>query len=306
MNEEIEYAEMLEIPVSTVNVVRKKRIKKKPQEQRQTVEEADLKRSVIEQVNAETAQLNVDGELFAESVNSEGSLHIDGVPERIDMIRLYSEEDKRFFENAFKTNEDNELTFYQEEEKDVGRYKTKRLFRGEKTLKIVLSAEFAAVCALCGVIFLTNVFMPTSAMNTFFRALTSGTQSAQTNDKNYTEFTLSPIVSERSTAQLTLSENGVLTLEGEGCLYPSADGKVSDVIKDADGNYTLKIAYSDTFTGVMSGVKTVFYEVGDSVKANVPVAYADSEVPVQVTMYASGELLNCFTLTEENCLAWVQ
>ena len=122
MNEEIEYAEMLEIPVSTVNVVRKKRIKKKPQEQRQTVEEADLKRSVIEQVNAETAQLNVDGELFAESVNSEGSLHIDGVPERIDMIRLYSEEDKRFFENAFKTNEDNELTFYQEEEKDVGRY----------------------------------------------------------------------------------------------------------------------------------------------------------------------------------------
>ena len=42
MNEEIEYAEMLEIPVSTVNVVRKKRIKKKPQEQRQTVEEADL------------------------------------------------------------------------------------------------------------------------------------------------------------------------------------------------------------------------------------------------------------------------
>ena len=56
----------------------------------------------------------------------------------------------------------------------------------------------------------------------------------------------------------------------------------------------------------MTGLKTVFYEVGDSVKANVPVAYIGGETPVQVTMYSSGELLNCFTLTEENCLAWLE
>ena len=306
MNEEIEYAEMLEIPVSTFNLVRKKRAKKKPREEQTAVTETELKKSIIEQVNAGAEQLSVDSELLAESANSEGTLKFDEVPERIDTVRLYAESDKKFFESAFENDGDEELTFYDNDEKDGGRYETKRLTRSEKALKIVLRAEFAVACALCGAIFLTNVFMPTSAINTFFRALTEGTQSAKTDDRAYTEFTLSPIVSDRSDAQLTLEETGVLTLEGEGCLYPSADGKVSEVIKNEDGNYTLKIAYSNTFTGVMTGLKSVFYQVGDSVKANIPVAYAGEETPVQVTMYSSGELLNCFTLTEENCLAWTE
>ena len=45
MNEAIEYAEMLEIPVSTVNVVRKKRGKKRKNQ------DADLQESVIEKIN---------------------------------------------------------------------------------------------------------------------------------------------------------------------------------------------------------------------------------------------------------------
>jgi len=45
--------------------------------------------------------------------------------------------------------------------------------------------------------------------------------------------------------------------------------------------------------------------VGDKVKANVPVGYTDGEAQVQVTMYSNGELLNCFQVTEENCLAWI-
>ena len=47
------------------------------------------------------------------------------------------------------------------------------------------------------------------------------------------------------------------------------------------------------------------YGVGDTVKTNVPVGYTAGETEVQVTMYSGGELLNCFELTEENCLAWV-
>ena len=308
MNEEIEYAEMLEIPVSTVNVVHKKHAKKKKQS---PVSENELKRSVITQVNAgsqtsEEEKVTAEAALFAESVNSEGTLRFDDVPERIDTVRLYSKDDKNFFENAFALNEKEGEFFDEETENDGGRYKTKRLTRSEKVLKVVLGAEFALSCALCGAIFLTNIFMPNSAINTFFRALTDGTQSAQADERNYADFTLAPIVSDRSNIQLSLAETGVLTLSGEGCLYPSADGKVSEVIRQEDGNYTLKISYSNTFTGVMTGVQTVFYEVGDTVKANVPVAYADEETPVQVTMYSSGELLSCLQLTEENCLVWLE
>ena len=62
---------------------------------------------------------------------------------------------------------------------------------------------------------------------------------------------------------------------------------------------------SNTFTGVISGLNHVYYEVGSAVKANVPLGYTNGETDVQVTMYSNGTLLNCFQLTDENCLAWV-
>ena len=43
--------------------------------------------------------------------------------------------------------------------------------KAERRSGIFLTVEFALACALCGTIFLTNVFMPTSAINTFFRSL---------------------------------------------------------------------------------------------------------------------------------------
>ena len=175
----------------------------------------------------------------------------------------------------------------------------------EKRARIVLGAEFAVACALCGAIFLTNVFMPGSAINTFFRSL--GDQNTTATDaRTYADFTLSNVVSELSDAELNISPAGILTFTSECCVYPAADGTVSDVTKSDDGTYTLKISHSDSFTGVIGGLDVVYYQVGDEVKANVPVGYTDGETEVQVTMYSNGELLNCFELTEENCLAWIE
>ena len=50
----------------------------------------------------------------------------------------------------------------------------------------------------------------------------------------------------------------------------------------------------------------IYYGEGEEVFSNVPLGYSDGESEVQVTMYSSGALLNCFQLTEENCLAWVE
>ena len=55
----------------------------------------------------------------------------------------------------------------------------------------------------------------------------------------------------------------------------------------------------------MTGLTEVFYQEGDIVKAQVPVGYADGENVVEVTMYTAGEMLSCFFLTDENCLAWM-
>ncbi len=298
MNEEIEYAEMLEIPVSTINIVKKKRSRKRKEETpappRAVAEEPrDLKESVIEKVNDKLldppAEITADAALFAESANSGGEIDFGDFPERIDTVRLY------------EGNFTDEL-YPREEPLDHGaRQETKK----EKRIRILLGAEFAAACALCGAIFLTNVFMSNSAINTFFRALENGKQTAQTDDRSYADFVLSGVVNDYSDAELTLSETGVLSFTQACCVYPAADGKVSEITQNADGSYLLKIAHSDSFSGVINGLDAVYYAVGDSVKANVPVGYSAGENEVQVTMYSSGLLLNCFEVTEENCLAWV-
>ena len=299
MNEEIEYAEMLEIPVSTVNVIHKKR-RKKAQKTEQT-DIPTLKDSVIAQVNTrvEDEQVIIPADQLAESANSQGYVDFDSVPERIDTVRLFADETER--KNAYAENFFSEV----DEENDEGMYEMKQEMRGQKALRLTLGIEFAAVCALCGAIFLTNVFVPNSAVNTFFRAVTEPTVQ-QSDAREYSDFTLSPVVSELSDAELSLSAAGVLSFTDECCVYPAVDGEVSEVTRNEDGTYTLKIGHSDSFSGVISGLNQVYYAVGDEVKCNVPVGYTHGETPVQVTMYSGGVLLNCFQLTEENCLAWVE
>ena len=299
MNEEIEYAEMLEIPVSTVNVIHKKR-RKKAQKTEQT-DIPTLKDSVIAQVNTrvEDEQVIIPADQLAESANSQGYVDFESVPERIDTVRLFADETER--KNAYAENFFSEV----DEENDEGMYEMKQETRGQKALRLTLGIEFAAVCALCGAIFLTNVFVPNSAVNTFFRAVTEPTVQ-QSDAREYSDFTLSPVVSELSDAELSLSAAGVLSFTDECCVYPAVDGEVSEVTRNEDGTYTLKIGHSDSFSGVISGLNQVYYAVGDEVKCNVPVGYTHGETPVQVTMYSGGVLLNCFQLTEENCLAWVE
>ena len=327
MNEEIEYAEMLEIPVSTVNVVKKKRGRKRkvaPQEDSPLsapVAAPNLKESVIAQVNGKMQQdpiiensiaeneISAEATLFAESANSGGKLDFGEIPERIDTVRLYSARENALRKEIALSPED--YAFESENEaSDMGRYafnaERKTETKAERRVRIVLGAEFALACALCGAIFLTNVFMPGSAVNTFFRALDGSTQTNKADTRTYADFTLSGVVSDFSDTELNLSPTGILSFTDECHVYPVANGKVSAVTKNEDGTYTLKISHSDTFSGVIDGLDQVYYQEGEAVKANVPVGYSYGEAEVQVTMYSSGALLNCFELTEENCLAWIE
>lgn len=301
MHEEIEYAEMLEIPVSTVNVIRKKSRRKKAN-RFASGESAPLKDSVIEQVNTRVEgapeTISVDAESFAEGANSSGYVDFDPIPDRIDTVRLFADEQekKAAFEEEYS---------FDYKENEGGRYALNQENRTQKAVRITLGTEFALACALCGAIFLTNVFMPNSAVNTFFRAVNEpDTTAAAVDNRSYSDFELSPVVSELSDAELSLSAAGILSFTDACCVYPAADGKVSEVSQNADGTYTLKISHSDTFTGVIGGLDSVYYSVGDTVKSNVPVGYSGGETEVQVTMYSGGVLLNCFEITEENCLAW--
>ena len=254
MNEEIEYAEMLEIPVSTVNVIRKSK---------KRAESQDAER-------ASTTPYAVYSSNFFGGESSEES-----------------ENDDSRYEN----NEDST-------------FETQECFNKKHSLsERILKAEFVVSCALCLGIFLTNVWVKDSAINTFFRSLTPKTQT--TDSRKYTDFRLSSILGEGSDAEMTLSPTGILTFVDEGCVYPTTDGTVSSVVKGDDGKYTVQIAHTDSFSGVIVGLDFVYYDVGQTVKHNVPIGYSKGESEVQVTMYSDGNLLNCFAVSEDNTLSWV-
>lgn len=318
MNEEIEYAEMLEVPVSTVNVVQKKRRRKKRATETETNASAPIKEDLIAQINQrmyeeseqtelskspQVSQISADANLFTEAVNSDGRLDFEPF-DRIDTVRLYSAPKKRrFWQKPRLSPEDFSL---EEAENEGGVYALNEERPVSRGARITLAAEFALACAFCGAIFLTNVFMPNSAINTFFRALNEPVPSAKADTRSYADFTLSPVVSELSDAELSLSQTGILSFTDACCVYPAADGKIAEIARTGDEGYSVKIQYSDSFTGIINGLDEVYYSVGDDAFANIPIGYTDGEGEVQVTMYSDGALLNCFELTEENCLAWVE
>lgn len=237
---QLDYAQMLEIPVSTVSVVKKKSLFK-----RKSKAGEDLKEQVVESVN-ERASLD------------------DSIP-RADFVQ----------------SED--LT----EPAPLTTVKSKRDGTG-----MILIAEAVAACLIAGGIFLTNVFLPNSAINT----LIGGLSAVKEREAAYNEFKLSPVVSELSDAEVSVTDNGVICFTDRASVYPVCEGKVSSVTQD-NGLYTVRIAHTSTFSSVVTGLSTVYAAEGEKVQANIPFGYSSGENEVRVSMYDGETLLNCYKLT---------
>lgn len=174
--------------------------------------------------------------------------------------------------------------------------------RKEKIARRILWGEFAAVCALCAAIFLTNIFVTNSAINTFVRDLWGGSQTA-TDTRSYFDFTLSPVVNAYTDVEIAVSETGVMSFTAACSVYAPCAGEMAAVSGDAENGYTIEIRHSDNFSTVMSGLTNVYFAKGDTIRNNVPLAYTDGTHPVRVTFYEKGTLLNCYTVSD-NALAW--
>lgn len=242
MEQELDYAEMLEIPVSTVSVVKKKSLglfkrKAEPAQPRD-----DLKDMVVESVNE-----RVGAYTFSEDLSEEPAA-----------------------ETAAKTKT-----------KDKGNN--------------VIVGELIAVCLIAVAIFVTNLFMPTSLINTFIGSFNK-TEAAV--EPTYSEIKLSPVVSELAEADVSLSASGVISFTAASAVYPVSAGKISSVTK-MDNTYTVQIAHTSTFSSVITGLSEVYSAAGTAVAANIPFAYSNGETPVSISLYDGETLLNCYTLANE-------
>ena len=237
--QDLDYAEMLEIPVSTVNVTKKKSFFRRPKAEERTKDD-ELKDMVVDSVN-ERAGAYVAAEDLSD-------------PPKIKNKTAAAKNDGR-----------------------------RRII-----------AEMAAVCLIALAIFLTNLFMPNSAINTFIASLSHPTKEVA--EPTYTEFELSPVVGSFSDAEITLSQNGVISFTAAGGVYPVCEGKVAAITQSGE-LYTVEIAHTSTFKSVISGLSDVYSAEGTQVLPNVPFAYSDGSAEVKVSMYDNGELLNCYSLS---------
>lgn len=237
MNEELDYAQMLEIPVSTVNVVKKKSFFKKRAKQ-----SPDLKDMVVESVNERV------GDTFVTAENLGG----------------YN---------------------YSQPQISAGKEKS-------GTAGKIIMAEAVAACLIAAGIFLTNVFIPNTVINAFMGNLTAVNEK----EASYKEFTLTPVVSELSDAEVAVSSSGVISFTDKTSVYPVCGGEVASVVKE-NGTYTVKIAHTSVFNSVFTGLDTVYVNVGDEVRANLPFAYSEGNNEVRVSMYNGDVLLNDYTLS---------
>lgn len=257
MDDEIDYAEMLEIPVETVTV--KRRESRKPRHEAQN---GDLSEQLVAEVN-ERMEEAPEEELAPEA----------------------AEPDPNFAES-------------------------KQIERSEKPVKAkkpwmkkLLIGELAAVAGLCAVIFFTNIFMVDSAINTFVRGLFQG-ETTTADNREYSDFKLTPVVGDSVDAALTVSETGVLSFTATCSVYSPATGTVSKVNGSKETGYTIEVKHSDNFSTIISGLDTVYLAEGDKVMHTLPVGYTDGDGAVNVMMYSGDTLLNCYS-AENNKLAWI-
>lgn len=238
MNEQLDYAEMLEIPVNTVNVTKKKSIFKR--KQKNQPQQDDIKERVVESVNE-----RMGAYVISEDVSD---------PPKPEKVKTIGKRDKK---------------------------------------SVILWTEAALVGIIAIGIFITNILMPSTVINTFLSSFSEPTKE----EPVYSQITLSPIVNDFSDAEVSLNE-GVLSFTAEGGVYPICDGTVSKVT-EVNGTYTMEIAHTSTFTSVITGLNDAYSAVGTKVADNIPVGYSNGEAEVRVTLYDNGVALNCIKLNGE-------
>ena len=243
MNEKLQYAAMLEIPVNTANVTFK-HVKKKRAKRKRRASPEEIKELLMEKVNG-----------------TEDSAALPQVSQETGDITEISEN---------PTEETAEITESAEILSSATvRTEKKKRFRGFS----LVTAELILIGILTATIFITNAVYSDSAINTFVKSV-FGTSETETAVKNYDDY--KPVINFGGASEFSLDE-GYLTSSGSGAVYAPVDGVVSALSKAEDGLYDVEIKISDNFVAVFSGLKYAYAEVGDKVYGNIPVGYVEEQ-----------------------------
>ena len=269
MNEKLQYATMLEMPLSSVSVTVKPSKKKK---RTRKVDAEAVKKELIEKINADNFIPQVEPVSSTEEAQNEEAL----VPASEQAIEPISETSQTAIVKSVKQR------------------------KKRKPFKVsIIAVQFAVIGVLIATIFLTSAINTNSGLNVFFRNVFSGGAVQVVDEREYKDFT--PVLSVTE-ADFSL-ENGVMTLYNEGSVYSACQGKISSITASENGKYTVEIEHSTNFKTVIGGLDYVYGQVGGAVYSKIPVGYAKEVGATMCFTGADGSIISDYQVVD-NSVVW--
>ncbi len=266
MNEKLQYATMLEIPVNTCNVSSVKP-KRKMFVRKKKVNDEQIKEQLLQKINAQ------------ELTEEKGEGQTEQEQDQNQVIKEQTESEQV----------ESTATVYQSKQK-------------KKTFKFnIVGVQLAIIGVLVATIFLTNAVYADSGINVFLRGV-FGVQNSAVDVREFDDF--SPVISMGNNFNLNL-EKGVISFAGEGSVYSACDGVVEKVEKGEDDKYTLQITHSENFKSVISGVERVYVKEGDMVKTKIPVGYLEPDGATMCFTSGEGEIIEDYRI-ENDMVVWAE
>ena len=238
MNEKLQYATMLEIPVSTATVTYKPKKKKRKFFGRK-VDEDKVKRELIEKVNQDQLP------------------DLETVEQEQDQPEIVSEQTE---EQSLEILEDPSTAVV----KPMPKKKNKPNFKVS-----IIGVQLIIIGVLMATIFLTSALNVNSGINVFLRNVFGTEQGVSVDNRTYLDFT--PVINDGRNHTI---KDGVVTFSGEGSVYSSCDGQVTSCETGEDGKLVLTVNHSGKFCSVFTGLDYVYTSVGSEVRGNIPVGYS--------------------------------
>ena len=264
MNEKLQYATMLEIPVNTCSIT-VKQSKKRRFFKRKEKNAEQVKEQLVRKVNEENGMLDSDGALTPQA--QDGELAIEQAEQASEAVAYETEQQDGYLLDSQENESEN---YSQENTVNITQArKTKKPFKFS-----VIGVQFAIIGALVATIFLTNALYVDSGINVFFRNVFRTENTITVDDRTHADF--APVIALGKNASVSVDQ-GVMTFSGTGSVYAGCDGKVSALTVDENGKYTMEITHSDNFKSVIGGMDFVYASLSDMVYSNIPVGYTKAD-----------------------------
>ena len=305
MNEKLQYATMLEIPVNTCNITYKPQKRHRKKSKKQVLAE-DVKTKLLNKVNK---SLENDKKIPTSAntlLEADNSLQLEGqanytnqLLEGQDNVENTGYIDEQLLKKDIEIGQQSESSVEIKEVSSVDRKKRSKKEKRQNKKSAFLGVQLAIIGALIGIIFLTNSFYPNSALNVVFNSI-FGSPAEAVAEKTYNEF--SPVLSLGDSGEYLLT-GGTVSCTTSGTIYPPCSGVISSVTKNNDGKFSMEIEHTSQFKSIISGLDYAYHEVGEKVFDNIPVGYVSGEEVSLCFVNGEGEVITNYQL-DGNSVLW--